>query len=184
MPWKRRTHGSSRQRGKAFYQKDDPKMIIARMKRSVARSRRLDKSGVLKPLHKEVYAGMTMFEIKDPTEREKHGGYRYLIQHKATSSRAFHTKEGLDKWLKDTGLKIGKEGWLGNFQLKGTFREVSMRGNSEKLDAWAKEQGLRASSQLDNGEYTRSYIKEGKTGNTIYYLNPNYKREILPYKHE
>jgi hypothetical protein len=183
MPWKRRKHGSSRQRGKAFYTADDPKLLLARMRRSVQRANLRDKKGLLKRLNREHYDKLGLWEQTDKKKLAE-GEYRFLITNGSMSHIAFRTQAGLDKWLRDTGVKIGAKGWGSNYPIKGSYTIISMSGNKEKLDAFGREHHLLPSSILDNGEYTRAYIQEGKHGNTIYHLNCNYPREVLPYKHE
>ena len=131
----------------------------------------------LKPLLKETYDNLHLFEETDPEKLAK-GSYRFIIRNGADSHTAFHTEAGFSRWLADTGVKRS------GCRLVGKYTKVSMAGNIEKFDAFAKTNHLRASIILDNGEYTRAYIKESKHGNTIYYLNPNYPRETFPYKHE
>ena len=131
----------------------------------------------LKPLLKETYDNLRLFEETDPEKLAK-GSYRFIIMNGADSHTAFHTEAGLSRWLWDTGVKRS------GCRLIGKYTKVSMAGNIEKFDAFAKTNHLRASIILDNGEYTRAYIKQSKHGNTIYYLNPNYPRETFPYKHE
>jgi hypothetical protein len=162
---------------------DDPKLLLARMRRSVQRAKLRDKKGLLKQLRRESYGDLGLWEETDKKKLAE-GSYRFLINNGAMSHTAFHTEAGLSKWLHDTGIKKGKQGWGNNYDLIGKYTVISMSGNAEKLDAFAKENNLRASTILDNGEYTRSYIKEAKGGNVIYYLNPNYPRETFAYKRE
>lgn len=115
---------------------------------------------------------------------DAHSGYRYIVHRGGSSFTAFRTAEGFNRFLQDTGLSIGADGAGGFKWLNGGYRLVSLAGTKEALDDFARRRGLRASKILSNGRYTRAYIEQGQTGNTIYYLNPNYPREELPYIHE
>lgn len=155
-----------------------------RRKRCLKRADYRDKHHLLQRIHRDTYGSLHFYEKKDP-KKLKEGAYRYIITNGAIAHTAFHTKEGLDRWLKDTGIKLSKQTdhW-GHPLLKGTYSKISMSGNQEKLDAWAQKRGLRKTKILDNAKFTTAWIKEGKRGNTIYYLNPNYSRDELPYVHE
>jgi len=143
----------------------------------------------LKRLHKETYSGKDLYLYEEKAPKKIAANtlhYKYFITHHASGYTAFSTKAGLDRWFKDTGLKEipNKKGWLGNPLLYGKYTEISMSGSGKKLDDFGKKHSLRKSMILSNGEYTTAYVKEGRNGNTIYYLNPNYPRAELPYIHE
>lgn len=116
--------------------------------------------------------------LKTKQEREKHGGYKYLVARSFCSYVAFRTKIGLKEWMKDRGLTFGKRirGLYRTVEIAGDFQEI-MLGDEERFSRLLKR--LRSGCILSNGNYTRAAIND-KT-HTIYYLNPNCKRETLPY---
>ena len=102
------------------------------------------------------------------------------------SNTAFHTKKGFNKWLKDTGIKVGEtvKHLHNTKELEGIYEEISLGGNKEKLDEFCDKNNLRSSKVLSNADFTKSCIQKGKKGNKLFYLNPNYPRKIYKYKHE
>jgi hypothetical protein len=148
-----------------------------------------EKETKLVPLMEDKINELSIVELVDPEEREKHQGYRFLVDSHGTPTTAFRTEEGLKKWIDQTGIKLdrqenifgGKNKW---WTSKSQYKMVSMAGNKELLDKFGKEKDLRPTEVLSNGDYTRGYIEKGENGNTIYYLNPNYDREELPYHND
>lgn len=159
--------------------------VLKRMRRQLRYARERDRQQRLEPLMTERYGNLMLYEEKDP-DKLAQGSYKYIITSGAMAHTAFHTEAGLNRWLRNTGIKQGKpiKHLHNSRKLMGRYVKISMSGNTQKLDAFAKKHNLEASEVLSNGEYTRAYIMRGKRGNIIYYLNPNYPREKLPYKHE
>ena len=147
---------------------------------SLARAKQKESKTQVTPMMRWKYDNLSLWEETDP-QKLKEGHYRYLVSSNGIAHIAFRTKEGLERWLSDTGLKEGKKGWGHIRNLRGSYTKVSMAGNYKLLDKFGRKNILKPSVILDNGEYTRAYIKEGKRGNTIYYLNPNYERRTFPY---
>jgi hypothetical protein len=104
--------------------------------------------------------------------------YRYTITD-TFSHTAFRTKTGLLRWLKDTGLKIGKKSYGNTRHLEGRYISNCMMDEI----AFASLEG-RESKTLSNGDYTPSKITQENGINVINYLNPNCNREVLEYVHE
>lgn len=160
--------------------------VIEQMKKDLEYARKRDVEQRLEPLMTETREDLLLYEEKDPEKLEQ-GSYRYIITSGACSHTAFHTGAGLVRWLTDTGIKVGAkiERLHNTNKLLGKYTVISMSGNQQKLDAFAKRKKLESTKILSNGEYTRAYIKrKGGGGNTIYHLNPNYPREVLPYEQE
>lgn len=151
---------------------------LAKMQTDLKRANRRDKLQLLQRLMVEKYDDLMLHE---ETDTEKLANGRFVITNRVFAHTAFHTETGLFKWLQKTGITKGsKIEHLHNcWKLIGGYTVISMSGNAEKLEAFAKQRKLRPSEMLDNGELTRAFIREGKTRNTIYYLNCNYPREVL-----
>ena len=136
-------------------------------------------------LNKKINSGQFLSTIQKKEDRERHGGYKHLIYSKNMNSQiAFYTDRGLKNWMNDRGLKKGEKGW-GNssWNLKGKYEEVSLAGNKYLLDKFGKSKKLKPIAVLNNGGYTRGYVKKDKNKAIIYYLNPNYDRIKLKYRH-
>ena len=148
--------------------------------------------------HTDLY--ITILETKEAIE--KYGsGYKYLIKDQNFSHCAFRTEEGLNYWLKITGLKIGKkiEHLWNTYHIEGIYFENSILGinplTKGKFKINAKEKEIRNNlldgtkldlnsncAWLSNGNYTKGYVEKSDQGNIIHYLNPNeHKRIIYPY---
>lgn len=136
-----------------------------------------------KILHKAKHSGLLL------TTREKPepGQYKYFITSMGTSHTAFHTEKGLNRYLKDTGIKRGEKlNHLSNTEkLIGTEKEYSVAASREEFNKFGRKKRLIATSVLSNGDYTRGFIeKKKKGGNIIYLMNPNYDRVKLKYRIE
>jgi len=136
-------------------------------------------------LMKEKYKDLMVYEEKDP-EKLKQGDYKFGITSGAFNVTAFRTKQGLDRWLNDTGVRVGKQvSHLHNAKrLKGSYERISLAGDKKQLDKFCRDKKLHSSKILSNAEYTKSCVKVDKKGNKIFYLNPNYDREEFEYIHE
>lgn len=159
--------------------------VMEKMRQNLEYARKRDAEQRLEPLMVQSYTDLLLYTERDP-EKLAEGCYKYIITCGAMSHTAFHTEAGLNRWLRKTGIRMGEiiEHLHNTIKLIGRYTEVSMSGASEKLNAFALKSRLEAAEVLSNGEFTRGFVKRGKRGNTIYYLNPNYPREKLPYKHE
>lgn len=138
------------------------------------------KLGKLKILNREKYSDLHMVELHDPKDREKHGGYKYLITHRAISHHAFRRDDGLNRFLRRTGLKkvLREKGEkINTYRLEGTYEEISMAGTAKQLDSFGRKRKMTPTKILSNAQYTRAYYKNGK----IYYLNVNYPRREFDY---
>ncbi len=125
---------------------------------------------------------LALFEVENPTS-DRHGGYKYLITTGATSYTAFHTENGLKRYLKRTGLRkelISENSNSKYFRLIGSYKRISMSGNYKLLNEFGRRKGLTRTKILSNGDYTTAWYGNGK----IYYLNPNYPRTIYNYFRE
>lgn len=138
------------------------------------------KLGKLKILNRQKYSDLHMVELHDPKDREKHGGYKYLITHRAISHTAYNTDSGLKKFLGRTGLKKvlrEKSEKINTYRLEGTYEKISMAGTAKQLDDFGRKRKMTPTKIMDNAQYTRAYYKNGK----IYYLNVNYPRREFDY---
>lgn len=118
------------------------------------------------------------------TREQVFGGYRYIIQNNWGSHKAFHTKAGLRRYLREHGLKIGNKLFSSSARrLVGKYTEVMMM-DEQKFADMRQSGKYWESRQLSNGSYTRSLIEKTEDSVNVYYLNPNCKREILPYTHD
>lgn len=123
------------------------------------------------------------------TRRPKKIGneYQYIITQDCSAWTAFHTLEGVKRFLRDYGLTpklISKsEGkWHSkyhHFELRGKFQEQCLF-NKEMFDSI---QGAEESFRLSNGSYTKFKIIRTWRCTTLMYLNPNVKdREEIDYR--
>lgn len=128
------------------------------------------------------YDELFMTIIFDEKERWRRGcGYKYVITSGCTAHKAYRTKAGLYRWMRDAGLTLGKRSWLSHsLHLEGAYSREMM------LDAKTFAE-MRASGKyretviMSNGQYTTGLVEEGKE-NSIYYLNPNVKsRDVHDY---
>lgn len=144
---------------------------------------------------------LTLTILQTEEEKEKHGGYTYLIQESFTSHVAFRTEEGLNYWLKVTGLKVGHQfdHLYHTFTIEGRYSSNCILG----IDTWTGEvlitdeklknirlellDGTKCNynnncAWMSNGDYTKGFIENTEDGNIIYFLNPNEKQRIVyPY---
>lgn len=140
----------------------------------------------LKILNKNTYSNPHMVKLKTKEAIERYGGigYRYLIKtSNYTPLSAFKTKSGMKRYLNITGLKlklVERKKEVDSYDLEGSYTEISMAGTAAELDRFGRKRNLKRGMILSNGDYTTAWYKSGK----IYYLNPNYPRRILPYRHE
>lgn len=122
--------------------------------------------------------------LTSEADRRRHGGYRYLITTPTFSHCAFRTKAGLRQWLRDTGLQIGpriKHLWHTR-PLLGHYYD-DMMGDEQAFAQLRQSGQWREARAMSNGDYTRAVITWDNEGvNTIHYLNPNCRREVLPYR--
>ncbi|MCK4648053.1 hypothetical protein KAT51_00875 [bacterium] len=143
-------------------------------KRFKSRHTRSPESKKLKPLRREKYRNLSLIVRKNPMG----GEYKYLIQGYAMQGHsAFHTRKGLNRFLKITGLKVGKTKTFNNpkamgYKLIGSYERISVAGHQKLLDEFGKKNGLRPEKILDNGTYTKGWYGKGK----VYVMNPNYTR--------
>jgi len=107
--------------------------------------------------------------------------YKYIVTSGSTAHTAFRTKRGYKHFLNQTGIREGKVGWLGQINLVGSYREISLGNKQRDLDRYAKRRGWIPTKVLQNGDYIRGYISRTKKGSNIYSLNPNYKPRKLKY---
>lgn len=63
-------------------------------------------------------------------------------------------------------------------------RVVSLAGDKEALDAFAKPKNLKPIVIVDNARVTRAYVENSKGGKTIYHLNCNYPRQEFPWNYK
>lgn len=156
----------------------------------------------------EICENMTVTILEDEEMKQKHGGYTYLIHMNYASHHAFRTEEGFVNWMQERGLQVGEQithlynTWI----INGKYQEICLYAiephlpdcsnvynirswTAEDLNQFGQKNNLRKSVILSNGDYTTCYIFEGTAWNrpneifnTIYYLNPNCKREIHDYK--
>lgn len=137
----------------------------------------------VKVLMTERYCNLSLVCLLDRRDIEKHGGYHYLITSGATAHTAFRTQEGLERFLKITGLRkkfVRKGERIDSYVLEGCYKKISLAGTAEKLDKLGKRKGLKETMILDNGRYTKAFHGKGQ----IYYLNVNYPRKEYPYFYE
>lgn len=139
----------------------------------------------MKILMKETYSSLHLIKLKTKEAIEKYGGgYKYLVQDSyARGVIAFHTEKGLLRYLRITGLKMklttrGED--TDTYNLVGSYEKISMAGTAKELNDFGRKKKLRGTKILSKGEYTKAWYRNGK----IYYLNPNYPREIFPYRTE
>jgi len=134
----------------------------------------------LKILNREVNKNLHVSKLK---KGQRGGEYKYLITSGATSHAAFRTKAGYNQYKKERGLKELKTGYDPKrfTKLKGKYEKISMGGTQKELDLKAKKEKLKPIKVLSNGQYIRGYLKKGKAGSKIYYMNPNYKPRKLKY---
>ena len=137
-------------------------------------SNRFDK---LKIIMVERNNNLHLFVRNEPPQNE----YKYLItSYGGTGHTAFHTLNGLKRYLAMTGLRrkfISENSNGKSYNMIGSYERVYLSGNYELLNNFGKTKGLTRTKVLDNGEYTTGYYGNGK----IYLLNPNYHRTIYNY---
>lgn len=144
---------------------------------------------------------LTLTILQTQEDKEKHGGYTYLIQESFSSHVAFRTEDGLNYWLKITGLKIGDQldHLYHTFKIQGQYKTNCILG----IDTWTGELFITDKKLIDirsnlldatkcdlnyncawmsNADYTKGFIEQTENGNIIYFLNPNEKQRIIyPY---
>ena len=113
--------------------------------------------------------------IKDPQEREKHGGYKYLLTSGAISWSAYRTDKGFEAFLKRGGLKL-KKFWsrssILNKQIEDRyFWKLSDIPNLDECVSY---------QDLCNGGLVTCYCHATEDTVTIYRPNPNAKRVYNP----
>ena len=109
--------------------------------------------------------------IKDPQEREKHNGYKYLLTSGVTSWSAYRTDKGFEGFLKRGGLKLQKDGTL-NKQIEDRyFWRLSEIPNLDECISY---------QDLCNGGLVTCYCHATEDKVTIYRPNPNAKRVYNP----
>ncbi len=109
-------------------------------------------------------------------------GYRWLVRD-TFAHTAFRTKEGMRKFLQDTGLRIGKRTGGRGWWLVGSYSRNMMLDEAE-FERMKLSGKYRISDVMSNGDYTTALIEEREDGNIIHYLNPNCNREVLPYRYD
>ena len=143
---------------------------------------------------------LTLTILQTQEDKEKHGGYTYLIQESFSSHVAFRTEDGLNYWLKITGLKIGDQldHLYHTFKIQGQYTTNCILGtdiNGEELIMDEKLKNIRLSlldatncdliyncAWMSNANYTKGFIENTTDGNIVYFLNPNEKQRIIyPY---
>ena len=130
--------------------------------------------------HTKKYEGLQITFV-EPKYRERYYGYRYLITRRAFSFQAYRTKEGLRRFLADTGLKIGtpRRHLSGTRDLIGTFSETCYLHDADEFRLLEQNPKHRKSVIMSNSDYTTAIIEERESGNIIHYLNPNVRdREV------
>lgn len=111
--------------------------------------------------------------IKDPQEREKHNGYKYLLTSGATSWSAYRTDKGFEAFLKRGGLKL-KKGWTLTLNKQIEDRSFWKLTDIPNLDECI------AFTGLSNGGLVTCYCHATEDTVTIYSPNPNAKRVYNP----
>lgn len=111
-------------------------------------------------------------------------GYFYIITTSYLSHTAFTNREAFKKWLRLTGLKIGKRGWgerSRSFKLEGQYHSnCVMLDNKEFFNTYGH---LEPFEKLCNGDYSIGFVERDElNGNILHYQNPNTNRFILEYK--
>ena len=132
----------------------------------------------LKVLMVEEYSDLDLYVHDEPSE--KTGGYKYLVRNTFNSHTAFRTENGLNRFLKRTGLKkelTDTRPGVKSYKLIGKYQRITMAGDYKLLNEFGRQKNLTRTKILDNGEYTTAYYGNGK----IYLLNPNYPRTIYNY---
>jgi len=123
------------------------------------------------------YGNLHLTILLREADRRQHTDYKYLVANEFAHT-AYATRAGLIQFLRDTGLRIGKRRYWGrSVELLGSYRQVMM--NDEARFARMKKSGkYRISDWMSNGDFTTALIGCG----VVYYLSPNCKREVLPYR--
>lgn len=130
----------------------------------------------------EKYDGLEM--IRMHKGQKSQCGYTWLVQTACFAHTAYRTKEGMRKFLDDTGLKIARAGWCSHSRnLTGCYYR-NMMMDELKFAEMKASGNYRITNTLSNGAYTTALIEERADGNIIHYLNPNCNREIHPYIHD
>lgn len=113
--------------------------------------------------------------IKDPQEREKHGGYKYLLTDGATSWSAYRTDKGFEAFLRRGGLRLKKNGY-GLINLNKQIEDEYFWKLSDipNLDECVSYQGL------CNGGLVTCYCHATEDKVTLYRPNPNAKQVYNP----
>jgi len=108
-------------------------------------------------------------------------GYYYIVTNGAMSHTAFRTKIALKRWLNETGLKLGKKGWMGrSISLTGTYtRNCEMLNTKEFFNKYGHLEPFYA---LDNGRYSIGFIERKESGNVLHIQNVNTDRPELDYQ--
>lgn len=126
-------------------------------------------------INSEKYSNLRLFIRKEPKE----GEYKYLVSNNyGQGTDAFYTEQGLNRFLKRTGLKkVFQEEMSHGFSylLSGSFERIYMSGNYKLFNRFGQKNNLTRTKIMDNGDYTTGYYDgNGK----IFLLNPNYPRTI------
>jgi len=112
--------------------------------------------------------------IKDPQEREKHGGYKYLLTDGATSWSAYRTDKGFEAFLQRGGLKLKRGSWSPILNKQIEDRYFWRLSDIPDLDECISYQ------DLCNGGLVTCYSHAAEDTVTIYRPNPNAKQVYNP----
>lgn len=111
-------------------------------------------------------------------------GYWYTVTTGATPHTAFRTRQALDKWLSDRGLRLSAElppiGTHAVQRLEGEYFQI-MHGSYDEFYSLPAIGEIRL---LSNGQYTLGRITEQDDGiRAVHTLNPNCKhRPVFDYR--
>lgn len=115
-----------------------------------------------------------------PTYHKMTCGYWYTVTSRGMPHTAFATREGLDKWMKERGLKLAGalEEVPSSSAIQGSYRTDS----SMDIDQFESIPGDR-SMTYSNGDIVEAILEKDPDGVvTVHTLNPNVKgRKVFDY---
>jgi len=161
---------------------DFTEYMKADLKRDAEKRKHVLSNLKLKPMRTEEYDELHVAVLTPEQQEQMKTPYKYLIKDGALSHSAFRTKKGFNRWMRERGLSLGYQYRAGqgeSYQINGSYKRTSFKGNQCQLDKLAKEEGYPKIAVLSNGEYVRGYVRNG---NEVLYMNPNYPRRKLKYR--
>lgn len=128
--------------------------------------------------YKKLYVGSLT-----PEQHARTCGYWYVVQNEFMAHTAFATREHLQRWADERGLRLPelpeKRGEHSYAAIIGSYSDEAHMSRDE-LEALRP--NARPAVQMSNGDYTRALIHDENGHKVVHYCNPNVRdREVFDY---